>query len=146
MATWGLLDAVFHGFGFSSSGTIQQLWDDDSTAMSSTITPSTATCPAIPTGTGPTVYSILKGIAWHLMLVVSLPALLGGLAMMYVIQHSQPVKFQSLFFSVMAILFFFVGRLLQAFFDNGQGSRHWALVALYILCQFLFNMGPHATT
>ena len=146
MVAWGLLDASFYGLGFSSSGTIQKLWDDNSTTMSSILTPSTATCPATPTGTGPTVYSILKGNAWHPMVVVSLPALLGGLAMIYVIQHSRPVKVQSLFFGVMAILFFVIGGLFQVLFDDGQGSRHWALVALYFFCQFFFNMGPNATT
>lgn len=36
MVAWGLLDAAFYGLGFSSSGSIQKLWDADSTAMSST--------------------------------------------------------------------------------------------------------------
>lgn len=127
-------------------GTIQKLWDDDSTAMSSMLTPSAATCPATPTGTGPTVYSTLKGNAWHPMVVVSLPALLGGLAMIYVIQHSRPVKVQSLFFGVLAIFVFVVGGLFQVLFNNGQGNQHWGLVALYFFCQFFFNMGLNATT
>ena len=146
MVAWGLLDAAFYGLGLSSSGTIQKLWDGDSTAMSSILTPSNATCPATPTGTGPTVYSTLKGNAWHPMVVVSLPALLGGMAMIYVIQHSRPVKVQSLFFGVLAILFFVVGGLFQVLFNNGQGNQHWGLVALYWFCQFFFNMGPNATT
>ena len=146
MAAWWLLDAAFYGLGFSSSGTIQKLWEDDSTATSSTFTPSITTCPATPTGTGPTVYSTLKGNAWHPMVVVSLPALFGGLAMTYVIQHSRPVKVQSFFFGVLACLFFLIGGLFQLLFNNGQGSQHWGLVAFYIFCQFFFNMGPNATT
>ena len=55
MVAWWLLDAAFFGLGLSSSGTIQKLWEDDSTATSSIFTPSKATCPATPTGTGPTV-------------------------------------------------------------------------------------------
>ena len=146
MVAWWLLDAAFYGLGFSSSGTIQKLWEDDSTTTSSIFAPSTTTCPATPTGAGPTVYSTLKGNAWHPMVVVSLPALLGGLAMTYVIQHSRPVKVQSFFFGILACLLFLVGGLFQLLFNNGQGSQHWGLVALYILCQFFFNMGPNATT
>ena len=66
--------------------------------------------------------------------------------MIYVIQHSRPVKVQSLFFGVLAILFFVVGGLFQVLFNNGQGNQHWGLVALYFFCQFFFNMGPNATT
>ena len=38
MVAWGPLDAAFYGLGFSSSGTVQKLWDSSSTAMPSTLT------------------------------------------------------------------------------------------------------------
>ena len=84
------------------------------------------------------------GNAWHPLIVVSLPALLGGLAIIYVIQHSRPVKVQSLFFVVMAVLLFVVGITFKPLLKTGQG--HWGLVALYMFCQFFFNLGTNAIT
>ena len=131
MTTWGLLDTSFYGLGMSSPVTIQKIFNDQKTLTS-------------PADTNSTVYSILMGNAWHPLIVVSLPALLGGLAMTYVIQHSRPVKVQRLFFVVLAVFFFIVGGLFQKLLDINQG--HWGLVALYMFCQFFFNLGPNATT
>ena len=131
MTTWGLLDISFYGLGMSSPVTIQKIFNDQKTLKS-------------PADTASTVYSILMGNAWHPLIVVSFPALLGGLAMIYVIQHSRPVKVQRLFFVVLAVFFFIVGGLFQKLLDINQG--HWGLVALYMFCQFFFNLGPNATT
>ena len=131
MTTWFLLDVSFYGLGMSSPATIQKIFNDQTTATK-------------PADTTSSVYSILMGNAWHPLIVVSLPALLGGLAMIYVIQHSRPVKVQSLFFVVMAVLLFVVGITFKPLLKTDQG--HWGLVALYMFCEFFFNLGPNATT
>ena len=146
MVAWGPLHAAFYGLGFSSSGTVQKLWDDSSTAMPSTLTPSTAPCPVTTIGTGSTISFTLKGNAWHPMVIVSLQAFLGGLTIIHVIQHSQPDIVQNLFFSILTILFFIVRGLFQVLFNNGRGNQHKGLVAFYCFCHFFFNLGPNATT
>ena len=64
--------------------------------------------------------------------------------MIYVIQHSRPVNVQKLFFVILALLSFLVGGLFKKLLDINQG--HWGLMALYMFCQFFFNLGSNATT
>ena len=131
MITWFLLDISFYGLGMSSPANIQKIFNDQTGAATATNTTSS-------------VYSILMGNAWHSVVVVSLPALAGGLAMIVAIQRYKPVKLQSFFFVILAILFFIVGGVFEKFLE--VHGAHWALMALYMLCQFFFNLGPNATT
>ena len=84
------------------------------------------------------------GNAWHSLLVVSLPAIAGGLTMVFAIQRYNPVKLQSFFFVILALLFFISAGLFDTFLKV-HGAR-WAIMALYMICQFFFNLGPNATT
>ena len=156
MATWFLLDVrvsaflsyyieiiillltgeqiSFYGLGMSSPKVIQKLWDgllEDSSD-------------------GRTVYQLLSENSWHSSIVVSLGALLGGLAMIYVVQHSRPVKAQSLFFIVLGVFLIITGATFKPFLKPEKGSSdeglHWALVIFYFLCNFFFNLGANATT
>lgn len=131
LTTWFLLDISFYGLGMSSPANIQRIFNDQTRATTAENTTSS-------------VYSILMGNAWHSLLVVSLPAVTGGLAMIFAIQRYKPVKLQSFFFVILAILFFIIGGLFDTFLEV-QGA-HWALMVLYMLCQFFFNLGPNATT
>ena len=131
LTTWFLLDISFYGLGMSSPANIQRIFNDQTSATTAKDTTSS-------------VYSILMGNAWHSLLVVSLPAVTGGLAMIFAVQRYKPVKLQSFFFVILAILFFIIGGLFDTFLD--VKGAHWALMALYMLCQFFFNLGPNATT
>ena len=123
-----------YGLGMSSPKVIQKLWDglnsDD---------PSTRT-----------VYQLLYNNSWHSSIVVSLGALLGGIAIIYVVQHSRPVKVQSLFFAVLGIILFVAGGTFKPFLIPGSSSGgsddHWALVIFYFFCNFFFNLGANSTT
>ena len=131
LTTWFLLDVSFYGLGMSSPANIQRIFNDQTRATTAQDTTSS-------------VYSILMGNAWHSLLVVSLPAVTGGLAMIFAIQRYKPVKLQSFFFVILALLFFIIGGIFDTCLEK-QGA-HWVLMALYMLCQFFFNLGPNATT
>ena len=92
-----------------------------------------------------TVYQLLFENSWHSSIVVSLGALLGGVAMIYVVQHSRPVKAQSLFFVILGGFLIITGATFRPFLDKGTGIR-WALVIFYFICNFFFNLGANATT
>ncbi len=126
MLSWALLDFSFYGLGMSSPKTIQKLFDDydfHSDPVS--------------------VYEILFQNAWHSIVIVSIWALLGGMAMIYVVQNSRPAKVQFVFFVVLGIIFIVTGAIFKPLIAS-QG--HIALIVLYAACQFFFNLGPNATT
>ena len=131
LTTWFLLDISFYGLGMSVPGNIQKIFNDQTKASTAQDNRSS-------------VYSILMGNAWHSLVVVSIPAVTGGLAMILAIQRYKPVKLQSLFFIILAIFFFIIGGSFNKLLEV-QGA-HWALTVLYMLCQFFFNLGPNATT
>ena len=83
LTTWFLLDISFGGLGMNSPGNIQRIFNVQTKATTAQDTTSS-------------VYSILMGNAWHSLLVVSLPAIAGGPAMILAIQRYKPVKIQSL--------------------------------------------------
>ena len=97
-----------------------------------------------------TVYQLLFENSWHSSIVVSLGALLGGVAMIYVVQHSRPVKAQSLFFIVLGVFLIVTGATFGPFLEPKEGTggagNHWALVIFYFICNFFFNLGANATT
>ena len=95
-----------------------------------------------------TVFQLLFQNSWHSSIVVSLGALLGGVAMIYVVQHSRPVKAQSFFFVILGAFLILTGATFKPFLENGNGDEgiHWALVIFYFLCNFFFNLGANATT
>ena len=95
-----------------------------------------------------TVYELLFENSWHSSIVVSLGALLGGVAMIYVVQHSRPVKAQSFFFVVLGVFLIVTGATFKPFLDPKKGGAgdHWILVIFYFMCNFFFNLGANATT
>ena len=92
-----------------------------------------------------TVYQLLFENSWHSSIVVSLGALFGGVAMIYVVQHSRPVKAQSLFFIILGVFLIVTGATFKPFLTGGA-ELHWVLVIFYFLCNFFFNLGANATT
>ena len=112
----------------SSPKVIQKLWD------------------GLPVnGDNKTVYQLLSENSWHSSIVVSLGALFGGVAMIYVVQHSRPVKAQSFFFVVLGVFLIVTGATFRPFLTGGA-ELHWVLVIFYLLCNFFFNLGANATT
>lgn len=119
LTAWFLLDISFRGLGISSPGDIQKIFNDQTKATTAQDTTSS-------------VYSTLMGNTWHSLVVVSIPAVTGGLAMISAIQRYKPVKLQSFLFVILAILFFIIGGFFNTFLEV-QGA-HWALMVLYMLC------------
>ena len=109
----------FYGLDMSLPKVIQKLWDGLNSDDQSTRT----------------IYQLLYDNSWHLSIVVSLGALLGGIAMIYVVQNSRSVKVQSLFFAVLGIILFVAGGTFKPFIIPGSSSRgsddYWALVIFY---------------
>lgn len=126
MASWFLLDVSFYGLGMNSPRTIQKLFDGLNAPDES-------------------VFDKLFKNAWHSLVLVSSGALLGGMALIYVIQHSRPVKVQATFFFILGCLLFIIGGLFKPLIQHGLGTR-WVLLAAYFFCQFFFNLGANSTT
>ena len=144
--TWGLLDFSFYGLGMSSASTIQEIWN----VCADDPWPDRLNNRAIE-GTKPTVYELLLGNAWHSTVVVSVGALLGGLALIYLIQRLRPKHIQIIFFAVLGLLLILVGALFKPLIGTGcspllHPSYHWGVVVLYVFCQVFFNLGANATT
>ncbi|MCJ1244639.1 hypothetical protein MMC30_001838 [Trapelia coarctata] len=128
MFSWFLLDFAFFGLGMSSPKVVRNIWE--------------APAPKSPDMKG--VYDSLFDNAWRSMIVVSSGAILGSVAMIFLIRRWRPWTIQIVMFTVLGALFLIIGGAFGNMLRDQQ--HHWALIPLYILCQFFFNMGPNATT
>ena len=144
--TWGLLDFSFYGLGMSSASTIQEIWDGrcaDNPGLGGLYK-------RADDGPEPTVYDILLGNAWHSSIVVSIGALSGGAALIYLIQRMRPKSIQIIFFAVLGLFLVLVGAVFRPLIGTGcppqRSNSHWGVVVLYVFCQVFFNLGANATT
>ena len=128
MFSWFLLDFSFFGLSISSPKVVRNIWE--------------ASTPFNPDNKG--VYDTLFDNAWRSMIVVSSGAIIGSVAMILLIRRWRPWTIQIVMFTVLGVLFLIVGGAFGSMLRDKQ--HHWALIPLYIICQFFFNMGPNATT
>ena len=145
--TWGILDFSFYGLGMSSASTIQEIWDGPCADIPH---PGPDLSKRADDNTTPTVYDLLFGNSWHSSVVVSIGALTGGMALIFLIQRMRPKLIQTVFFAVLGLFLILVGGVFRPLMRRDclprDRNHHWGVVVLYIFCQIFFNLGANATT
>lgn len=95
------------------------------------------------TSSGVDVFGSLMTQAWHSLVIVSLGSILGGLAMIYLIERFSPRKIQLVGFLIVFILFIVVGLVFRFL---APPSRTPLVVFLYVITMIFFQIGPNFTT
>src|SRR5262249_51270719 len=90
------------------------------------------------------IYQDLMRNTWHFLVVLSIGAIPGGLLMIYAVHHVSLRKVQ-LFGFVMLTVFLLALGFCSRFLNSSSGTT-WTLATLYIVCEFLFELGPNFTT
>jgi MFS transporter, PHS family, inorganic phosphate transporter len=89
------------------------------------------------------IYTILKTNSWHALVVTSSGALIGGLAMIYAIEHVNRRKFLIFSFVALGVLFLITG---PVYVYTVFTDQHGVIIVLYILCELIFYFGPNTLT
>ena len=118
---WMLLDFTFYLLGVNSSRLIPDMFNT----------------PAIQ---GP--YPKLIGNEWHTLVATSIGAVIGGAIAIKIMNKFSRKKIQMWGFLGLAVLFVVVGILYVTLLGK-NGSA--VIVAIYVLCQLLFNVGQYSS-
>ncbi|KAN0084681.1 Major facilitator superfamily domain containing protein [Elaphomyces granulatus] len=89
------------------------------------------------------IYLDLLENSWHSLVIVSIGSMVGGLAMIYLVQPFSSRKIQMFGFLILTVLFITIGLLFELL---DRGTSVPLMVCLYILAQIFFEIGPNFTT
>ncbi|KAI1279791.1 major facilitator superfamily domain-containing protein [Xylaria sp. FL0933] len=137
MLTWWLLDLAYYGLGFDNPKTISAIWLSKA--------PSTAAdaLPACGTDQTTEIYQTLKKNIVRNIATISSGTLPGSIAVLYAIDYVPRVTWMAWTFVALAVLFAVNGGTSFIAFET---DKHALTILLYVLAQFLFNLGPNTMT
>ncbi|MCJ1263208.1 hypothetical protein MMC22_003078 [Lobaria immixta] len=88
-------------------------------------------------------YSKLIKNEWHTLVATSIGAVLGGAIAIKIMSKFSRKKIQMWCFLALATFFVVLGVLYVTLLETSGAA---VIVAIYVICQFLFNVGPNTTT
>ncbi|KAF4631106.1 hypothetical protein G7Y89_g7029 [Cudoniella acicularis] len=135
-ACWFLLDFAFYGLGINNPRQIARIWVPQS--LSGAAIPDWQT-------TDPTknIYHVLKADAIQYIITISIGSVIGSVLLIKFIDYFPRKALLTWSFILLAGLFAIVGGSL---FAVEYTNLHALTIALYVLCQLVFNLGPNALT
>ena len=138
--SWFVLDFAFYGLGMNNPQTIGKIWNGPSSQDNGTSGAQKSSIPIWYTDANPddSPYDVFLNNGSHALVVVSIGAIIGGLALIYAIDHVNRRKLQAWGFLALALLFIIVG---ATFAKTVSTNFRGVTVTLYILCQIVFNLG-----
>jgi PHS family inorganic phosphate transporter-like MFS transporter len=136
--TWFLLDFAFFGLGLSSPKAISQIWYNG-VHLPSANPPTWDVTYAKSSNPDAVIFDILTTSAWHSVVVVSVGAMIGSIALIVAIDHFNRKRLQWMMFIVLGFLFIITG---GTYYVGNNGVT----ITLYILCQICFYFGPNGLT
>ena len=86
------------------------------------------------------IYKFLLGNAWQGLIIVSIGAVIGGLATVISVKKLGEKTIQVTGFLLLFFLFIIIGGSFKTLMNDGRNS---AIVVLYLLCQVFFNFGKY---
>ena len=136
--TWFLLDFAFFGLGLSSPKAISKIWyngEHSASAVAPTwdVTYSNSSYPDA------VIFDILITSAWHSLVVGSVGAMIGSIALVLAIDHFNRKRLQWSMFIVLGVLFVITGGTYRI-------GNNGVTMMLYIICQICFYFGPNGLT
>ena len=148
--TWFLLDFAFFGLGLSSPKAVSKIWYNgvdvtraDVAANQTLVIATNETWDVTfnTTWTNPDsiIFDILTESAWHSLVVVSIGAIIGSVALVVAIEHFNRKLLQWIMFIVLGLLFLITGGTYKI-------GNNGVTITLYVLCQICFYFGPNGLT
>ena len=136
--TWFLLDFAFFGLGLSSPKAISKVWYNGIQSASAA-PPTWDVTYANSSNPDAVIFDVLTISAWHSLVVDSVGAMVGSIALVFAIDHFNRKRLQWRMFIVLGFLFVITG-VTYRIGNNG------VTITLYILCQMCFYFGPNGLT
>jgi MFS transporter, PHS family, inorganic phosphate transporter len=137
-SSWFLLDFAFFGLDLSSPKAISKIWYNG--VHSSSASPPTWDVTYFDSSKPDAViFSILTTSAWHSLVVVSVGAMIGSIALVVAIDHFNRKRLQWRMFIVLGFLFIVTGGTYRI-------GNNGVTITLYIICQMCFYFGPNGLT
>ena len=166
---WFMLDFAYYGLQMNSPRTVARLWQTGAPGNSSTIAPAwqsyalmlNTTLTVTTTTLDPAgllseppahltlavydtpIYNVILDNARNALISVSIGSLLGSFLLIAVINYLPRKRFLVWSFLALAVLVAATG---LSFHYTFRSNAFGATLALYVLCQALFNLGPNALT
>ncbi|KAF3913424.1 hypothetical protein ABW20_dc0110298 [Dactylellina cionopaga] len=122
--SWLILDCAFYGLGANNSKIVSKLWSYE-------------------THEDPDIYTTLRDLALRSLVIVVAGALVGSIAVIWIIKHVSRKMLQFWGFIILTVLLFTVGWTYLHLIDTKYKG---VVIMLYFFCQLFFNLGPNTTT
>ncbi|KAI1444254.1 MFS general substrate transporter [Annulohypoxylon stygium] len=149
MATWWLLDLAYYGLGLDNPKLISTIWLSDAPPPSNvTTSPGEVACNnaawrADPAQPNITIYDMLEQDSLRNIMTISSGALPGSIVILLAIDYLPRTTWMGWMFVALAALFAING---GTFFVTYETDKHALTMTLYVLAQFVFNLGPNTMT
>jgi PHS family inorganic phosphate transporter-like MFS transporter len=144
---WFLLDFAYYGIQINTPRFLAKLWASSKANPAVKDIPSWLSDPATwnpATSTATTdIYHVLLTNARNAMISVSIGSIIGSLVLIKIIPHIPRTKWLSYSFAVTGLFLAATG---VAFLKTFETGAFGVTLMLYIIVQFLFNVGPNALT
>ncbi|KAI8962033.1 MFS general substrate transporter [Daldinia sp. FL1419] len=136
MITWFLLDLAYYGLGLDNPKTISTIWLSKPPPISNVST-------ADPSQPNITIYQMLRQDSIRNIVTISSGALPGSVIVLLAIDYIPRTTWMGWMFVALAGLFAING---GTFFVTFETDTHALTIALYVLAQVIFNLGPNTIT
>ncbi|KAI1454121.1 MFS general substrate transporter [Annulohypoxylon moriforme] len=149
MATWWLLDLAYYGLGLDNPKLISTIWLSDAPPQSNVSTSlgevvcNNASWRADPARPNITIYEMLEQDSIRNIITISSGALPGSIVILLAIDYLPRTTWMGWMFVALAALFAING---GTFFVTFETDKHALTMTLYVLAQFVFNLGPNTMT
>ena len=148
--TWFLLDLAFYGLGLNTPQIVSGLYNAPAELAANfnlsncplpynQASPSNESTPIWCSEPSKDPLSNFRDNATHFMMIVSTGAVSGSLILIWLVNHVSRKRLQVFGFSLLGVFFLIIGGLLST--STLEKSSDIAIVAMYAVCQFLFNLG-----
>ncbi|KAI1095290.1 MFS general substrate transporter [Rostrohypoxylon terebratum] len=149
MATWWLLDLAYYGLGLDNPKLISTIWLSDAPPQSDiSASPDEAGCNNAAWRSDPaqpniTIYNMLQQDSLRNIMTISSGALPGSIVILLAVDYLPRTTWMGWMFVALAALFAING---GTFFVTYETDTHALTMTLYVLAQFVFNLGPNTMT
>jgi MFS transporter, PHS family, inorganic phosphate transporter len=137
--SWFLLDFAFYGLGLSSPKAISKVWYNGVHSSSAVPPPTWDVTYSDSSHPAAVIFEILATSAWHSLVVVSIGAMIGSIALVIAIDTFNRKRLQWRMFIVLGFLLIITGATYRI-------GNNGVTITLYTLCQICFYFGPNTLT
>ena len=131
--SWFLVDLSFYGLGLNVPQIVSKIYNSPT---SNTTIPYTWDSEPDKWEHPTTVF---QDNAVHSLVIVSIPAVMGSLSLIWIVNHVSRKRLQIGGFFLLAAFFFVIGAILDSLVSSM--GPHTAVAVMYGVSQFLFNLG-----